>query len=155
MLHKITALLMFSLLVPTFMFSTLDARAATDSCAFGSLEVSLPGFGKDKTICDLVNEFSKDKDGKSVGEEGALRAYASIIANLFIVGIVGIGLIMIVIGGYMYMTAGGDASQVTSAKTVVISALLGIMLALSTFVILRTINPEILGPDAAVKSTTP
>lgn len=53
-----------------------------------------------------------------------------------------IGLIMIVVAGYIYMTAGGDSGRVTTAKTFIGSALLGIALALAAVTILNLISPQ-------------
>ena len=59
-------------------------------------------------------------------------------------GIVGIAaLTMIVIGGAMYMTSAGNASQKSEAKDRITSAVLGLILALSAYLILYTINPDL------------
>ncbi len=74
--------------------------------------------------------------------ENPLVKYVSVVVNLITALIVVIGLISIVIGGYIYMTARGDASQVANAKTWIGSALLGITLALTAWIILNTISPQ-------------
>ena len=59
-------------------------------------------------------------------------------------GIVGIAaLIMIVIGGIIYMTSAGNASQKSEAKDRITNAILGLILALSAYLILYTINPDL------------
>lgn len=59
-------------------------------------------------------------------------------------GIVGIAaLTMIVMGGAMYMTSAGNASQKSEAKNRITSAILGLILALSAYLILYTINPDL------------
>ena len=59
-------------------------------------------------------------------------------------GIVGIiALITIVIGGVMYMTSAGNISQKSEAKDRITSAMLGLILALGAYLILYTINPDL------------
>lgn len=69
----------------------------------------------------------------------------------------GIGLLailamgMIMIGGYQYMFSAGDNITKTSdAKAHILNALIGLFIALTSFLLLNTINPEILeGVDQA------
>lgn len=59
-------------------------------------------------------------------------------------GIVGLAaLIFIIIGGAMYVTAAGNVAQMTEAKNRIQSALLGLILALAAYLILYTINPDL------------
>ncbi|MEX0672785.1 MAG: pilin [Candidatus Paceibacterota bacterium] len=52
--------------------------------------------------------------------------------------------LMIVIGGLQYMTAGDNASKVSGAKETIQNALYGLFLAIGAWLILYTINPTIL-----------
>lgn len=59
-------------------------------------------------------------------------------------GIVGLtALIYIIIGGVMYMTAAGNTTQTTEAKNRIQNAILGLILALAAYLILYTINPDL------------
>lgn len=59
-------------------------------------------------------------------------------------GITGVAaLTMIVIGGLMYMASAGNASQKSEAKNRITSAVLGLILALGAYLILYTINPDL------------
>ena len=51
--------------------------------------------------------------------------------------------VMIMFGGYRWITAGGNSSKISEAKETIISAALGLVLALTSYVILNTINPDI------------
>src|SRR5207248_485956 len=95
---------------------------------FGVMEVEIPGINKN--IDALVSNGSP------------MLTYFKFIFQLFLAIIVIIGLIMVVIGGYIYMTAGGDGSRLQLAKSFISSALLGIVLALSSYLILNTISPQ-------------
>jgi|GEM_PF-2807226 len=50
---------------------------------------------------------------------------------------------MIAWGGVKWLTAGGDSGRVTSAKTTISNAVVGLILAFATYLILSTINPAL------------
>jgi TM2 domain-containing membrane protein YozV len=110
--------------------NTVDSSCA--SSQFGCFEVGLPGskkFAAGQNIAAFTDSPAPIRD----------------LVNLFVTFITGIlvivGVITIVIGGYMYMTAGGNASQVSSAKEMITAALIGIFIAFISVVILNTVNP--------------
>lgn len=51
--------------------------------------------------------------------------------------------VMIMVGGFLWVTAGGNASQVSTAKSFVGGALSGFVLLLGSWLILNTINPNL------------
>jgi hypothetical protein len=62
----------------------------------------------------------------------------------FVVGIAGLAaFVMIVWGGVQWMTSTGDPTKTSDAKDRIKQALLGLLLILASFVVLRTINPEL------------
>jgi len=52
-------------------------------------------------------------------------------------------MVTVVVGGYIYMTAMGNADRVRQAKIWIGAALLGIFLALAAYTILNFINPSL------------
>lgn len=52
-------------------------------------------------------------------------------------------LLMIVIGGYMYLTSAGNTSQTGKAKEVITDSIVAIILALVSWLLLYTINPDL------------
>lgn len=97
-------------------------------CPWGKFEQPLPGFPPD--VCAFV------------ASETPLLTFANKIA-LFVTGtVIALGLVSIAIGGYIYMTAGGSGERVGYAKTIIISALIGIVLALSAFAILNLVSTQ-------------
>ena len=54
-----------------------------------------------------------------------------------------IALIMIIISGYRYITAGGNAQTVASAKEMLTGSFVGLILLFAAVLILRTINPDL------------
>ena len=75
-----------------------------------------------------------------------LTSYISVVIVFLTVLIVAVGVIAIVVGGYLYMTAGGSGDRVQLAKSIVAAAIIGIVLALTAFVLLSTISPEFSQP---------
>ena len=65
--------------------------------------------------------------------------FSNVIAAL--VGAAGLALfVMLVIGGYKYLTAGGDAQAAESARSTMFWAVMGIVLMILSFIILRAIE---------------
>ncbi|MFA5413560.1 MAG: pilin, partial [Patescibacteria group bacterium] len=52
--------------------------------------------------------------------------------------------IMIMIGGLLYLTAGGSPERVSNAKSYISNALIGLILALTSYFLLQTVNPALL-----------
>jgi len=82
-------------------------------------------------------------EGAVRGVVPGLTAYIGLVYN-FLISIVGlVAGTMIMIGGYQYLTAGGDAARVGAAKTRIGNAVIGLVLALGSFLLLNTINPDL------------
>jgi hypothetical protein len=77
-------------------------------------------------------------------QTGNLALYLSTIYTygLQIVGMFAV--FMIILGGIKYLTAGGDQGRTKSAIENITNATIGLVLALATYLILNTINPELL-----------
>ncbi|MBI4458253.1 hypothetical protein HY633_04790 [Candidatus Uhrbacteria bacterium] len=54
-----------------------------------------------------------------------------------------IAAVIMMIGGFQYLTAGGDAGRVTQGKERIVDALVGLFLTLAAYLILNTINPDL------------
>ena len=59
---------------------------------------------------------------------------------------------MIMIGGYMYMVSGGNNSLMGKAKDVITDAIIGLILALTAYLILYTINPTLVSISSTMQS---
>lgn len=93
------------------------------------LQVPIPGTDYDKP----GQEYSLD----IADYIGAIYNYAVSIAGI-------IAIIMIAVGGVIWLMAGGNANQVTKAKEYIFNALIGLFLVLGSWIILNTINPALL-----------
>lgn len=131
-LVKILGLLLFLLIAA---LATQPIHAQPNDCeksVFGCFEVGLPG--EDTTTTTTIDSFVQ-KNNRLVG-------FIQIVVNIATGLIVAIGLIAVVVAGYVYMTAGGDAGKVGKSKEIIAAALLGITLALASYLILNTISPQ-------------
>ncbi|MFA5128835.1 MAG: GDSL-type esterase/lipase family protein [Patescibacteria group bacterium] len=64
----------------------------------------------------------------------------------YAIGIVGVlAGIMIVVGGLLWLTAGGSAERVSTAKSFIESSLVGLVIALTSYMLLYVINPNLVG----------
>lgn len=72
----------------------------------------------------------------------------------FFAGAVGmLAAVMILYGGYQWLTAAGNAGRVQQAKTTIYSSLIAIVLTLGTYLVLHTINPQL--TNLTVRGVTP
>lgn len=98
------------------------------SKGFGCAESGLPG---------IVSNLDKAAESN----QGLVNFIDRVL--LITTGVViGFGLIAFVVGGYLYMTAGGNAQRIGTAKTIIGAALLGIVLAITAQLILNTLSPQ-------------
>jgi hypothetical protein len=77
---------------------------------------------------------------------GAPTDFPSYLTALYKFGLWTIGLaalLMISIGGFMYITSAGNNSQMGKAKSYITDAIIGVILALVAYLLLYTINPDL------------
>lgn len=66
----------------------------------------------------------------------------------------GLAFVMIVLGGIFYMTSAGNPAAVSAAKDRIKAALIGLLIAVSSYLIINAINPNLLSLDFS-ESVTP
>jgi|SRR5690348_13868321 len=125
-------LLVSGIVVQSFLGVSL-ASAAGPCNGFGKIEVGIPGFVNPGTcISDLI------QDNGGSGFTNFIGALINVVTAVVIV----VGLGAIIFSGYLYMTAGGDASRIGRAKTFITTALISILVALTAWLILHTISGQ-------------
>ncbi len=73
----------------------------------------------------------------------------------FAIWTVGIAaLLMIIIGGFMYMTSAGNTSRMDTAKRVIFDALYGLIVAFAAWLLLYVINPDLVKVNISLKAVT-
>lgn len=78
------------------------------------------------------------------GKVEDLAQYIGIIYN-FLISIVGlVAAVVMIVGGFQYLTSAGDSSRIGAAKSRMANAFIGMVLALGAYTILNTINPALL-----------
>ena len=122
---------------------------ATNQCTVSEIGPSEPAAGYDSmpikiklnTAIPGLEEFSQG-EGVVINNE-SLAKYIGGLYKFFI-GIAGIlAVVMIMFGGIQWLTSGGDSTKIGSAKETIFGAVIGLILALTSFTILRMINPEL------------
>ena len=83
--------------------------------------------------------------GGTAGSRVTVGGYIGFLIKLGIALAAIFAVIMIIIGGIMLVAAGGNPSQRGTAKTYITDAIVGLLIAVGFYVILYTINPQILG----------
>lgn len=78
--------------------------------------------------------------------EGGLALYLQGIFSFLIWGAIILAMLMIVVGGFYYLTSAGNASRSGEGKDRIKWAIYGLILALSSYVILNFINPDLVRP---------
>ena len=97
------------------------------------------------TVQPLTDLFGGDMI--PVPEDADFGGFVSGIYNLIIYVAGVLAVLLITYGGVLYLTSGPNASQVEEGKKYITNALLGLLLALSAWLILNTINPAMLDFD--------
>lgn len=96
----------------------------------------------EKEACELQNKQPGCKSG------GALSNIFATIANiiLFLVGAVAV--IMLIVGGFRYVTSNGDQNSVTAAKNTILYAIIGIVVAFLAYAAVNFVTTQLTGGAA-------
>jgi len=128
-----------------FIFTVFYLLFAASAMAQVKLETGLPGI---------------PSSGLPVGQE--LPSYINYLF-IFSLGLVTIlALTQMIIGGITYILAAGNAAKVEDAKDMILQALLGVGILLISYLLLRTINPDLVNlrnptliPTSFIPAPTP
>lgn len=91
--------------------------------------------GLDYTLLEKIPGFT--------GSGSDLSAYVLALYNLALVIVVLSAVFMVSIGGFMYLTSAGNTSAMHTAKEVIFDALIGLVIALTAWLLLNVINPDL------------
>lgn len=86
---------------------------------------------------DLSLGASNDCEGTDTDAEKSVNNLIETIVNILttVVGILAV--IFIIVGGYRYITSGGDSGKVTSARNTIVYALIGLIIVALAQIIVR------------------
>jgi predicted small integral membrane protein len=75
-----------------------------------------------------------------IAGNGTIAELATTIINILL-GLSGIvAVVMIIIGGYQWMTARGNEAQVTNGRKTLINALIGLAIVILSFAVVQAVN---------------
>jgi hypothetical protein len=115
------------LVVPMVVPVTVSAAPEIAKCLKSGLTLS--------TNCDSENPI----------EGGNLQDMVVRLVNLFSLIIAIVAVIMIIFGGFRYITSGGESSQVTGAKNTIIYAIVGLIVVALAQLIVRFVVENVTG----------
>lgn len=113
------------------------------------IELAIPGMPQHN--CEEA--VNVDKNGVAKTCVADFTEYVSWFYRFFAGAVGMLAAVMILYGGYQWLTAGGNAGHVQQAKTTIYSSLIAIVLTLGTYLILNTINPQL--TNLTVRGVTP
>lgn len=124
-MKKLITLILLFVAFPLFGFATAPSLSA-------AAEI------KDNLCSGVEQNLNGGSCGRNTGRdaENRLNDLIGTIVNVLTVIIGIVAVIMIIVGGFRFITSGGDASKVTSAKQTVIYAIVGLVIvALAQFIV--------------------
>lgn len=123
----ITAMAMLGLVAPMGMPALAVAQPSIQGglCEGASLEVTIDGQGKECT----------EGDGTDIND------IITLVINIFSILVGLVAVIMIIVGGFKYITSQGDSGKVTSAKNTILFAIIGlVVVALAQIIVNFVLN---------------
>lgn len=118
-----------------------EAVCKTGNCWTGQADECAPGRGyclADRTDVELGVNIA------GVGRVSDFGSYIALLYNYLIGVIVIVAVVMMMYGGFRWITAGGSPERISEAKKTIASAIIGLMLGLFSYTILNIINPATL-----------
>ena len=127
---KIKALVLSVAVAMTILAPATLALADASDCASDPMAAGCPCEGSSATICDDL----KNTNG---GAESDLAKIINGYIKLALIGVGALAVIVLIYGGIKYMTSAGNKNNISSAKTIIIYAVAGLVLALSAYAIIE------------------
>jgi hypothetical protein len=100
------------------------------------------------------SEFQQGESLTLENSTAPIIKYIKAIYN-YSISLVGIiGAIMLMIGGFVWVTSGGNAAKVSQAKEFIGASIIGILLTLTSYLLLNAINPDLVAPTPVAVAPT-
>ena len=134
-LRSLAGVIAFSLLaLPVFALQTVSAQDVVQSpLCKGAVEPTKAFEGRSTPGTDCINETA-DADSQ-------FNNIITQVINIFSIIVGVIAVIMIIYGGFRYITSGGDSGKVGDAKNTILYAIIGLVLvALAQFIVKFVLN---------------
>ena len=118
------------------------------------LQVGIPGLSSSCSYQPKVIKDGKLVEDSPIKTLYCVKGFPEYIESIYkmFIGIVGIlAVIMIMVGGFQWLLAAGNAQKISGAKATIISAVMGLVLALMSYTILNIVNPNLTNLSLKVK----
>ena len=104
----------------------------------GAAAIVAPASAADDGNYTTINQYtSGDEAGSGSGQQTDLMGTLQTIINVAL-GLIGfVAVVMIIFGGFQYITSSGDAAKVTKAKNTIMYGVIGLVIALLAFAIVN------------------
>ena len=138
------AVTLLTVSAPGLLAASPTAYAATCSNIGGQVSMGANGAANNGTTSDTC-----DQGGGVSGND--LASLASKIVNIFSIIVGAVAIIMLIYGGFRYITSGGESGRVGNAKNTIIYAIIGLVIvALAQLIVHFVLNTA----SSSVTSTT-
>lgn len=132
-----TIALIICFFVISFFIYNLPVLANDSNKLYFTPQIAIPN----SDINGKVEVSSPDQDGNLTSSLIARYVSAIYDYGLSIAGI--LAAIMLMAGGIIWLTSGGDSGKVEQAKKIIIGSITGIFILFGSYIILNTINPDL------------
>ncbi len=91
---------------------------------------------------------------ESIPGSGKSSSFSGYVQAIYNIGIWAVGIsamLMISIGGFMYLTSAGNTSKTGKAKEIITDAIIGIILAMVSWLLLYTINHDLVKNTSSIQ----
>ncbi len=123
-------------------FSQLKVAAKKYTAAFAVLALALPvkvlASGISSGLSDVRGEFSGSTGSLFMGARDIPELIAAIIRILLMIG-GAIAVLFVIIGGYQYLTSGGNEEAAEKGRKTVTNALIGVVVVVLSWVIVNVV----------------
>ncbi|MFA5076183.1 MAG: hypothetical protein WC480_02065 [Patescibacteria group bacterium] len=104
-----------------------------------NLQIAIPGL----TLTQPISAKEMPNTGRLFYSIPWIGEYIGAIYRFGVSAASILAIVMIIIGGFIWLTSAGNPTKITQAKSYISGALLGLMLALGSYTILRLVNPSL------------
>jgi hypothetical protein len=136
-------LLRVTALVATAMALCLLASPAAAQTG-GAVNTELPADGSIRIETPIPQSALEKNVGDAASK--SVKNFAEYLGRIynFAIAIVGlVAAVMMIIGGFQYLTSAGDAGKIGAAKKRITDAIIGLVLTLGSYALLRSLNPQL------------
>ena len=124
--------------------SLLSTGALLVPLAVPAFASAAPGADIQNNLCGAANSLQVSGGGSCSATNGGtdkLNSFVTEVVDVLSVFVGVIAVIMIIVGGFRYITSNGDSNNISSAKTTIIYALIGlIFVAMAQFIVQFVLN---------------